>query len=278
MPEPTGIRFYFGKGKKDMQIEEKNNSFYSCSGNSPTQLIPPCSEQKELILDTLQLYKFLKKLSLKANQRELVMALWEISKGCVYFEASYLDLACILNGINQFNEAEIEKLRIDKSKFIDKIRYALRKLIEWQTSTGLQLIQVIENGNLKQMSDGSIIYNKTKYRFVLLENLRNALNSGYDDLQSYLDKLVKDSNQNNNPLPQKSKYPLNLQRRRDRNNIITKFEKVFWLSVESGGNAPRYGQKLITKLQQLLVDLEIELEEKQIEDKIISDFKSMMGG
>lgn len=223
-----------------------------------TDLTSLISSQKPF----LELFK---QLELKPNQIELIRAFMVASQGEIEFEASYWDLAKILYSKGGQYE----------QRWVDRVKYHLEGLQNWQDEKGINLIQVIKKGDRKKsLTDGKFITTKSKYRFVLLDELNQDFNNNSENLELAVKRTIERVKEQFIPSDKRKKYPSGVLMKRAKETVLTKMEKIFEFALESGIDAENYCRKIISQCLELVTDLQNKTKAEQHRQNFLLDFRT----
>lgn len=211
------------------------------------------------------LNEFFRALHLTATLCQFIRALIMICGGNKEFEASANDFAGILYAKNP------ERKRQD----VDKVRYALKVLKQWQEVNQITLVEIIEPGGRVKNENNLYDYKKTKYEFVGLDELVSIMYSDSENIDETIQNVLDRLKEQYQPAKKRKKYHPNHTKRIDKNTIKTKLKKVFDLSIEAGMNPVEECQRLIENCQTLLNGWELEWMEEQHKQNLINEFESM---
>ena len=207
------------------------------------------------------IFSFFRELGLPLNCREIIRAYILASDGETAFEASYNELTDILY------KRSSARLKANR----EAVRYNIRALQNWQKKKEVELIRVIEKGRKIKHPDGSEEYQKTKYQFVLLEELVKVLYiCPPEEMNARIKEAVARMRDNFVPEDKKAKLPVYYKMQRNWKTIFTKFGKVFEQAEEIKRNPVEECQKMIFELQAALDDMTAWRDEKQRRDEYIS--------
>jgi len=120
---------------------------------------------KNYIKYEAKMLRIFRELQLKPNQCQLIRAFIVVSDGQPEFEASFSELEAITS-----KKGKSEKKTAN-------VRNALKTLLEWQNKNQIELVRVLEKGKQITDQDGRINYQKSKYRFILLNDLATVIYS-----------------------------------------------------------------------------------------------------
>lgn len=209
-----------------------------------------------------------KELRLKPAQCELIRAFLTVSKGQTVFEASFLDLARVNNKIDGDDYQQTCK------RLNDSTRYAFSVLQNWQQENKLTLVKVVTKGRRDIDTEGIFIYKKSKYQFVLLEELNKAIAENPDDVEAVITKMVAELKKTFVPV-EKAKvfHPRGLMKRAKK-TIYTKLTRVFRLAVSAGDNPIQYCQRILNDGWDILKELEAEYTDYQNREAYIANFEN----
>jgi hypothetical protein len=209
--------------------------------------------------------KLFKELDLKANHCQLIRAFILVSKGKPEFEASFAELGSI------FNKSNEKQSRLDS-----KARNAFNGLEKWQAEHQMQLIRVLRKGKRVQNADGTIDYVKTKYEFVILNELVKVLHSNSEDLEKVIEQtLIKIKAQYKPVEKTKSYHPRHLLRKA-KNTIYTKLGKVFELAIKAGIDPAEECQKVLNASWGIYNELEVDWTEQQNRERHKAEFELLL--
>lgn len=212
------------------------------------------------------IFSFFRELGVPLKFREIIRGFILASGGETVFEASYNDLTDILF---KRTAARLQSNR-------DVVRYKAESLQEWQKKHRVELIRVLEKGRKVTHQDGSQEYQKTKYQFVLLDELVKVLyGSPAKEMQARVMEAVARMRANYVP-DEKKKVPTRFLMQRAQKTIFTKFGKVFEQAEELNRNPVEVCQKLIFDLQAALDEISARREEKQRRDGYVSAFQASL--
>jgi hypothetical protein len=211
------------------------------------------------------IFSFFRELGVPLKFREIIRGFILASGGETVFEASYNDLTDILF---KRTAARLQSNR-------DMVRYKAESLQEWQKKHRVELIRVLEKGRKVTHQDGSQEYQKTKYQFVLLEELVKVLyGCPTEEMQARVNEAVARMRANYVPDETKKKVPTYHLMQRAQKTIFTKFGKVFEQAEELNRNPVEVCQKLIFDLQAALDEITAKKSERQRRDGYISAFQA----
>ncbi len=206
-----------------------------------------------------------RELRLKPAQSELIRAFLIVSDGETEFEASNSDLARILYKTDGTYDKKLN----------GKVKYALKVLEEWQKENKTTLVQVVRKGYRKKSNTtGKFEYDKTSYKFVLLEEINKEIHRNPDNAEAVIENTLATLEEEFVPAAEKTKYHPRRSKRIAKNTIFTKFRKVFEKSAEAGDDPVSYCQGIIDECQRTLNTLESERTVKQNTDRFIKEFES----
>jgi hypothetical protein len=209
--------------------------------------------------------KFFKELELNPNQCQLIRAFILVSKGETEFEASFAELA------NVFHKRKANESRPDS-----KARNAFKGLLKWQEEHQMELVRVLRKGQRIQNDDGTIDYVKTKYEFVILDELVKVLHSNSKDLETVIkETLIKITAQYKPVEKTKAYHPRHLLRKAKK-TIHTKLRKVFELATQSGINPAEECQRVLNESWKIYNELEEDWTEQQNREKYKAEFELLL--
>jgi hypothetical protein len=191
--------------------------------------------------------KFFKQLDMKANQCQLIRAFILVSKGETEFEASFAELAGVFH-----------KRKANESRPDSKARNAFKGLLKWQEEHKMELIRVLRKGQRIQNDDGTIDYVKTKYEFVILDELVKVLHSNSEDLEAVIDQTLIKIKTKYKPVERTKAYHPRHLLRKAKKTIYTKLRKIFELAVQSGINPTEECQRVLNESWEIYNELEEE--------------------
>lgn len=209
---------------------------------------------------------FFRRLGLKSNQCQLIRAFLEVSQGNKCFETSYLELADILFGKDAASKNTLKK-RIEEWRKV---------LIAWQQKNGLELIRIVKKGNKKETQTGRFDFHKTKYEFVMLDELLKLAVSSSSNIGDDIEQLISRFNGQWKLAEKVKKYHPRHQIKKNKKDILTKFEKIFELMVEIDENPVDYCRNILNKARGLLNEMEDKWIEQQNRENIISKFENLL--
>jgi hypothetical protein len=209
--------------------------------------------------------ELLRELRLKPAQSELVKAFLTVSDRETEFEASNSDLARILYKTDG---------NYDK-KLNGRVKYALDALEQWQKENKTTLVQVVRKGG-RENSDttGKFQYYKTKYKFVLLEEINKEIHSDSDNAEAVIENTLAALKKEFVPAAEKTEYHPRHLMKKAKKTIFTKFRKAFEKSAEAGDDPVSYCQGIIAGCQKMLTTLQSERTVKRNTDSFIKEFES----
>ena len=207
------------------------------------------------------IFSFFRELNLPLKFREIIRAYIVASDGDIVFEASHTDLTNILfrRSATSFHANR------------ERGRSNIRALQKWQEEKGVMLIRVIEEGS-KKVVDGKPEYLKTKYEFVLLNELVHVLyNCPSKEIKARVKEVVARMKEINVPENSK-KTPVKYLMQRNRSTIFTIFGKVLEQAKELKLDPVKVGKHLLSDLETTYNEVVETLTEKQSRERRISDF------
>lgn len=213
------------------------------------------------------IFSFFRELGVPLKFREIIRGYILASGGEIVFEASYSELTDILF------KRTAGRLQSNR----DVVRYNAESFQEWQKKHRVELIRVIEKGRKVTHQDGSEEYQKTKYQFVLLDELVKVLyGCPAEEMRARVNEAVARMRANYVPDDTKKKVPTFYMMRRAQKTILTKFGKVFEQAEELNRNPVEVCQKLIFDLQTALDEISTQREEKHRRDCYVSAFQTSL--
>jgi hypothetical protein len=209
--------------------------------------------------------ELLRELRLKAAQCELIRAFLTVSDRETEFEASNSDLARILYKTDGNYDKRLN----------GRVGYALDALQKWQEKHKTTLVQVVQKGG-RENSDttGKLQYYKTKYKFVLLEEINKEIHSDSDNAEAVIENTLAALKKEFVPAAEKTEYHPRHLMKKAKKTIFTKFRKAFEKSAEAGDDPVSYCQGIVDECQRTLNTLESERTVKQNTDRFIKEFES----
>lgn len=209
--------------------------------------------------------KLFRELNLKANQRDLIRAFILVSKGEKEFEASFAELAAVFS-----------KKKENQSRPDTTARNAFKGLEKWQEESKMELIRVKSVGkrinNIKK--GGKIEYVKTKYEFVMLDELVKVLHSDSENLDSAIKQVLEKIKTEYKPVEKTKKYHPLHNLKKAKNNIFTKLRRIFEYANEAGLKPMQKAEEILNEGLKILEELNAEQEDKQNRAKFIKNFES----
>jgi putative DNA primase/helicase len=208
------------------------------------------------------IFSFFRELNLPPKFREIIRAFIIASDGNTFFEASYNDLTNIL-----FKRSAI-RFRANKNWTRSNVR-ALKK---WQQDNGVELVRIIEEGNIRITPDGGEEYLKTKYELVLLDELVQVI---YTCPSQEINERVKEAvaRMKEINVPEKTKKtPTLFILQRNRSAIFTIFGKALEQAKEINLDPIEYGERLLEDLNATFSEAAESLTENLNRERRISEF------
>ena len=228
-------------------------------------------EENEILLEKFIGYEeafaeLFRELGLKAAQCELVRAFLIVSNGQIEFEASYFDLAQVHHKTNGK----------DYKNLNDKIRYAFGVLQKWQQENKLTLVEVVEKGSRKNEEEGKFTYSKSKYKFVLLAEIAEAIADNPENVEAVVKETIARLKEQFVPVEKAKKYHPNHLIKRKKNTIFTLLKSIFRLAIEAGDNPYNRCKTILNQAWDIVEKLETEHSAYQGREKFIANFESQL--
>lgn len=212
------------------------------------------------------IFSFFRELGVPLKFREILRGYILASGGETVFEASYNELTDVL----------FKRTAARLQSNHDVVRYNAESLQEWQKKHQVELIRVLEKGERITHRDGGAEYKKTKYQFVLLDELVKVLyGSTAEEMKARVHEAVARMKATYVP-DEKKKVPTRFLMERAQKTIFTKFGRVFEQAEELNRNPVEVCQKVIFDLQVALDEISARREEKQRRNGYISAFKESL--
>ncbi len=232
---------------------------------SDTDTLDATAEQvRSFINYEAALGKFFKELNLKANQCQLIRAFVLVSKGKKEFEASFAELGSVFNKKNE------NQCRPDSTA-----RNAFKGLMKWQEEHKMELVRVLRKGQ-RTDNNGMFTYIKTKYEFVILDELVAVLYSNSENLDSVIERTLIKIRQQYKPVAKAKSYHPNHSFRKAKKTIFTKIEVLFDLAIAAKTDPVSRCQKVLTECQEVLDRREGAWIQTQNREKFKEEFESLM--
>lgn len=209
-----------------------------------------------------------KELRLKPAHCELIRAFLAVSKGQTEFEASFLDLARVNNKI------EGDDYQQTCRKLNENTRYHFKTLQTWQEDNKLTLIKVITKGRRDIETEGVFLYKKSKYRFVLLEELNKAIAEKPDGVEAVITKMITELKKTFVPVEKPKAYHPRRLMKIAKKTIYTKLTRAFRLAVSANDNPVEYCQGILNEGWNILNELETEYTVYQNREAYITNFEN----
>ncbi|MCA1625697.1 MAG: hypothetical protein LC768_13735 [Acidobacteria bacterium] len=209
--------------------------------------------------------KFFKALDLKPNQCQLIRAFVLVSKGKTEFEASFAELAGVFH-----------KRKANKSRPDSTARNAFKGLLKWQKEHQMELVRVLKPGHRVQNDDGTFDCVKSKYEFVILDELVKVLHSNSEDLETVIDQTLTKIKAQYKPVEKTKAYHPRHLLKKAKKTISTKLRKVFELAVQSGVDPAEECQRVLNDSWNIYKELEEDWTEQQNREKYKAGFELLL--
>lgn len=224
------------------------------------------SQQIETLINSL-----LTEVGLKPNQRELVRACIAVSEANPYFQASFKDLAAIVYGQNAVeNRAECKRAT-------DKIRNNIKTLQNWQEANGLDIIQIVTLGNRIKTGDGQFKYNKTRFYFLLLDEILKSI--PLDSAESFevsVGIIIEKLKEQHQPVERRKPYHPNHKIQKAGKTLLTNLDNIFNWNIEAKSDPIKSCERFLEQLNERFKRLSSVWKEQQSREKAIVDFEGLM--
>lgn len=213
---------------------------------------------------------FLIELGIDPNQRELIRSFITVSEGNPYFEASQKDLAAIVYGGNLHNRDECKRAT-------DKIRYNLKTLLKWQEANNLEIIQIVTLGNQIKTGDGQFQYNKTRFYFLLMDEILKSISSdSAGSVEARIEKVIEKLKEQYHPVEKRKSYHPNHKIQKAGKTLLTTMDNIFNWNIEAHSDPVNSCERFLGQLTERIEQLSSEWKEKQAREKVISKFERLM--
>jgi hypothetical protein len=213
---------------------------------------------------------FIRNLGLKPFLREIIRTFVKISEGRCYFEASRKELAAGVYGNSVLYSADESKRKCEA------IKYHLDNLLKWQEKNQLQIINIVTLGNRVKKSDGTFTYNKSKFHFVLLDEILKMIPDDSEGYELNYEKAVEILKEKYQPIERRKQYHPNHRIQKAGKTLITTLDNIFNLNVEAKSDPIRSCEYFLNKLNQRFEKLSSDWKEQHIKESIISEFERLM--
>lgn len=208
---------------------------------------------------------FFKELELKANQCQLIRAFMLVSKGETEFEASFAELSDVFR-----------KRKSNQSRADSTARNAFKGLQSWQEEHQMELVRVLKKGHQIRNNDGTIDYVKTKYEFVILNELVKVLHSNSENLETVINQTLVKIKAQYRPVEKTKAYNPRHLLRKAKNTIYTKLKRIFELATQAGADPTIECQKVLNDSWSIYNKLEEDWTEQQNREKYKAEFELLL--